>query len=122
MTNKLLYLTILFFSLCFIACDDIFVENISDNAVNIVAPGVDAALQNNSVSLVWETLEGAETYQVIVVSPSFDNIQTYVCDSITEDYKIKVDLDPGKYEWSVQAHNSAYESLKSTRKFEIVEP
>ncbi len=120
--NKLLYLTILCCATCFIACDDIFVEDISDDSITIVAPGDGVVLTNSSLTLVWETLEGAESYQVVIVSPSFSDIRSYVCDSVTEDYKMKLTLDPGTYEWSVQGHNSAYASLKSIRKFEIAAP
>lgn len=121
MNRQICVLTLLL-SLSLTACDDIFVEDISDNEVTLVAPANHVVLNNADVTLVWDTLEGAEQYQVIVVSPSFDRIESYVCDSITDDYKLKVTLTSGEYEWSVQAHNSAYSSLKSIGSFEVEIP
>ena len=120
--NKLFYSFLLLIMSCLIACDDIFVEDISDDSVSLIAPGEGVTLKNNEVTLVWEALEGAEDYLIVVVSPEFDNILTYICDSITDMCKMKLTLDSGQYEWSVQARNSAYESLKSIRNFEISDP
>ena len=107
-------------AVCCTACDDFIEEDISDNRVNILAPKDKVMLDSNQLTLVWEELEGAESYHVVVVSPSFDDIVYYACDSVTEDYKLNVSLPNGIYEWSVQAVNSAYTSLKSCDKFQIV--
>ncbi len=113
---------IILVNLCLISCDDIFVKDISDKTVNIIAPISDTTLNDHEVSLVWETIEGADNYQVIIVSPSFSNIQKITCDSITTDYKLKLTLENGSYEYSVQAHNFAYSSLKSSRQFTVNVP
>jgi hypothetical protein len=104
------------------ACDDIFVKNISDKTVNIVSPVNHATLSQTKTTLVWETMEGAENYQIVIVSPSFDHIETYVCDSVTPNYKLKLPLSEGTYEWSVRASNSAYYSLNSYGTFQIKKP
>lgn len=116
-------LTILVFSLfVFSACEDIFVKDISDKQIDIVAPANGAIVNRNEVTLVWEELKGAKDYHVIIVVPSFAEVLYYACDSITEDYKLKVTLPNGAYEWSVQATNSAHVSLKSHRTFQIAVP
>lgn len=108
--------------LFFTACDDIFVEDISKDKVNIIAPKNDVILENENTTLVWDVLDGADEYHVIVVSPSFSDIRAYICDSITDDYKMKLSLHNGAYEWSVQACNSAYVSLKNYETFQIATP
>lgn len=120
--DKLLYLFLLFLSSCMISCDDIFVEDISEDSVDLIAPGEGVILRNNEIILAWEALEDAEDYRIVIVSPAFDNVYSYICDSVTDQCKMKVTLDTGQYEWSVQARNSAYESLKSIRSFEISDP
>lgn len=120
--RKLLYLFLLLLSSSLIACDDIFVEDISDNSVAIIAPGEGVTLNSNGIILAWEALECAEDYLIVVVSPTFDNVYSYICDSITDQCKMKMTLEPGQYAWSVQARNSAHESLKSIRNFEISDP
>lgn len=116
-------LMVLLFSLPLLAaCGDIFVKDISEKQVEMVTPINNVIVKNKEITLVWETLEDAEKYHVVIVSPSLSEIRSYACDSVTEDYKIKVSLPNGTYEWSVQASNSAYESLKSYAKFQISVP
>jgi len=118
--NKLFYLILICF--CLLSCEDIFIKDISNKTITIIAPADNASLTNSEITLAWETIEGAESYQVIVVSSSFDNIETFACDSVTTNYNLKLPLDAGTYEWSVQAHNSAYSSLKSYGKFKVTAP
>jgi hypothetical protein len=115
-------LILLFSLMALTACDDIFVKDISDKQINIVAPANNIVLDKNEVTLVWEELEGAQNYHVIIVSPSLAEVRYYACDSITDDYKLKVSLPDGTYEWSVQATNSAHESLKTHETFQIAIP
>ncbi len=115
-------LILLFSLMALTACEDIFVKDISDKQINIVAPANNIVLDKSEVTLVWEELEGAQNYHVIVVSPSLAEVRYYACDSITEDYKLKVSLPNGAYEWSVQATNSAHKSLKTYETFQITTP
>lgn len=117
MKKKLTCLLLLL--LAFTACNDFFVKDIADDQVEIVAPKNNVVVNSNEITLVWEALDGAESYRVIVVSPSFSEVLYYACDSITESYKVDVSLPNGTYEWSVQASNSAYTSFKTYAKFQI---
>lgn len=117
MKKNLMHLAIL--SLMLVACDDFLVKDISDNEVSIIAPSNNVTLNANKATLVWEPVDGAEEYHVVIVSPSFSEVIYHACDSITTDYKIEVSLPIGTYEWSVQATNSAYSSLKTIGKFQI---
>lgn len=117
MKRYLVHLTIPL--LVLVACDDFLVTDISNNEVSIIAPSHNVTLNTNKATLVWEPVDGAEDYHVVVVSPSFSEVIYHACDSITNDYKIEVSLPIGTYEWSVQATNSAYASPKAIGKFQI---
>lgn len=117
MKKKLVY--VLFLLLAITACGDFFVEDIANDQVEIVTPKNDVIVNTNKITLVWEALDGAESYRVIVVSPCFSEVSYYACDSITENHKVDTSLPDGTYEWSVQASNSAYTSLKTYAKFQI---
>ena len=102
-------------------CEDIFVENISDDLVQTITPVNNAELKVGTVSFVWEELYGAEDYRVVIVSPSFSNIQNYVCDSILTGQRMDIVLlMPDMYEWSIEARNFGYKSLKTISKFGLV--
>jgi len=101
-------------------CEDIFMENISDNSVEIVTPVNNAVLQAGKISFVWEELYGATNYRVVIVSPSFSNIQRYVCDSTLTATQLDFTLSiVGLYEWSIEAGNFGYKSLKSVSGIDI---
>jgi hypothetical protein len=53
------------------------------------------------------------------VLEAFNNIQSFKYDTITEDYKLKLMLPPGSYEWSIKGYNSAYNTNTSYGKFTI---
>lgn len=114
-------LLLVFFS----SCDDIFEEDISDKSVLIASPSNGATITDNQLWFVWNKLEGAHSYHIAVVSPKFDSIQSYVCDTILCDsllngYKLKLTLPNGEYQWSIQAKNSGYESLVNYSHFKIL--
>jgi len=122
--NRFICHAMIFISICMgvTSCEDIFVKDISKKTVDMIAPVNNAILNQTDPTLVWTSTEGAEHYHIIIVSPSFDHIETYACDSITSDYKLKFTLSSGTYQWSVQALNTAYQSLKSYGTFQINKP
>lgn len=118
-------LTVCLLSQVLCSCDDIFEEDISDKKVQIVSPSDGAVLTSDKMWLVWNKLEGAHYYHISVVSPRFDNIQSYVCDTVLCDsllsgYKLEVKLTDGDYQWAIRAKNSAYESLTNYSSFKVL--
>lgn len=101
------------------SCDDFFEKDISDKIIQVVCPTDSAELSANKISFVWNEEDGVENYHVIIVSPSFNYIQSYVCDTILTDYKFELELPFGDYQWSIQGKNSAYESLTNHLTFRI---
>lgn len=105
--------------LLILSCDDFFEKNISDKSIKVVCPVDGAQISGKHLSLVWNEEEGAKEYHVVIVSPSFQNAQTYVCDTTVTAYKIELTLSKGDYQWSIKAKNSGYESLTSYFSFQI---
>lgn len=101
------------------SCDDFFEEDISGKTIQAVFPTEGILLSSNQVSFVWNEEEGAEKYHVIVVTPTFESIQNYVCDTLIDANTMKLDLPDGEYQWSIQAENSAYKSLANYLTFKI---
>lgn len=105
---------------CFIlpGCEDIFVKDISDDLVYVISPVDSALCTGEKILFVWEKMKGAEHYQIVVVSPSFDKIST-TSDIVADTIRAELSLPEGKYQWSIYAYNSEYKSRKTIRSFEI---
>lgn len=100
-------------------CGEIFEVDISDKEVILLAPGDGVSVQGDSVSLWWESLDGARTYQVQLVSPSFDEPELVYLDSVTSANLLILALDPGDYEWQVRALNAGYNTDYFYRSFTL---
>ncbi len=53
----------------------------------------------------WYHVEGADKYELQIVTPSFDQIDRLVLDTNVSDNKFEFTLQPGTYEWSIRAYN-----------------
>lgn len=103
------------------SCDDFFEEDISDKTIQVVCPVNGATLSSSQLSFVWSEEEGAEKYHIVIVSPNFENIQSYVCDTTLTNYKMELNLPKGDYQWSIQAENFGYKSLINYLTFKITD-
>ncbi len=52
-------------------CEAIFVDDISTKVINLTAPANNATVQETTVNFLWESVEGAERYQLQVARPGF---------------------------------------------------
>lgn len=104
----------------FSACQkDLIVEDITDKTVTPLSPPDGYNTPNNSITFWWEEVDGAEKYNVQIVSPSFSNIQQLITDtSVTTDKFTKV-LTPGTYQWRVRGVNNGGETSWTTRTLTI---
>ena len=104
----------------FSACQkDIIVKDITDKNVTALSPPDGYNTPNNSITFWWEKVDGAEKYNVQIVSPSFSNIQQLITDTtVTTDKFTKV-LLPGTYQWRVRATNNGGETPWTTRTLTI---
>ncbi|SNZ01701.1 hypothetical protein [Flagellimonas pacifica] len=94
----------------FVACDDIFEENISDDVIMVVSPKDNEAITGNAVTFVWNPLDGADDYKVQVSRQSTSEI---VLDSLVSSNSLTVQMQSGSYDWRVRGENFAYTSSYS---------
>lgn len=111
--------TIVITSLLLSSCDDFFEEDISDKTIQVVCPSDNAEIASNKLSFAWTEEEGVDKYHIIIVSPSFDNTQQFVCDTLLASNKMELQLPKGEYQWSIQAENFGYKSLINFLTFKI---
>lgn len=104
------------------SCEELIeVEDISEETVTILAPVDNTTLNNTTVNFSWQPLDFAESYQLQVAFPDFDNAQVIVVDtllSITSHTKI---LEMGNYQWRIKATNFTYETQYTTQNLTVEE-
>jgi len=101
----------LYITLAFSACKAIIEPSISDRKVVSLAPGDMTKSTSYTVSFWWEPVEDALSYNLQVVSPSFNNISTLVADTVIRSNKFILNLKPGDYEWRVSAQNGSSQTV-----------
>jgi len=107
------------------SCEDIVsVPDISEDILMIIAPTDGAILQESTITFSWEEIEFAEEYQVQIATPSFEQANQVVLDTIISDSiqgirNITTTLNPETYEWRVRALNSNFQTAYSTQSFAL---
>ena len=116
------YILLLLFAVVTFGCDDIIeVEDISNTTVIVLAPTNNAVLNNTTLTFSWEPIESAETYQIQIATPTFDEALQIVVDSTLANTNYTTTLENTNYEWRVRAKNSGYQTQYSTNSFSIEE-
>ncbi len=101
------------------ACGDILETDISGKEVHVTAPVDNAGITEGNMHFLWDVLDGAEKYHVSVVTPDFEHAVTAIKDTLVFPDSLAVSLGfrmrlaAGKYQWSMQAFNSACGSVRS---------
>ena len=118
--KRIVYLSLIVITL--FACDDIVEgDNISAEAVTLLAPTNEAVLSIQTLTFTWESIEDAEKYHIQIATPTFSEALQIVKDSVTESVHYSTSLDPGSYEWRVRAENTGYHTTYTTQSFTIEE-
>ncbi len=104
-----------------VSCDDVFEEDITNAEVFLVAPSQGVEIDSGAVTFLWEHLEGATEYELLVLSPDFDNPATVHGDTITSDNSFVTALGPGEYAWGVRGLNSAFSTAFFVNTFTVLE-
>lgn len=104
---------------CLFSCDDIIERDITREQVELVLPTENAALSKAEVTFRWEEVKGARNYRLIIASPSFEKPSQVYLDTMAAATSITLALQPGEYEWRVQALNAGYETRFSGRSFSL---
>lgn len=103
-------LILLAVSLALFSCDKFIAEDITGKIPVLIVPTSGSTTANNPVHFKWEEMEGAEKYHLMVVSPSFANIQTYVLDTLVTGTEFFYSLDSNHYELKLVGVNAGYRS------------
>ncbi|MHA7843216.1 MAG: fibronectin type III domain-containing protein [Winogradskyella sp.] len=114
-------LVIVLFAILYNCEELIEVEDISSETVNILAPTDNTTLNNTTVNFSWHPLEFAESYQLQVTFPDFNNAQVIVEDTLLSTTSYTKILDQGSYQWRIKAINFAYETQYTTQNLTIEE-
>ncbi len=97
------------------ACSDVLEVDLSEEAVTVITP-LDSAQNTQSVqNFWWEELDGADTYLLPLVSPSFDNIERRVLEASVSTTTFDTSLTSGAYQWTIQGVNEGFESKAEIR-------
>jgi len=117
--KKYIYLVCLVLSI--VSCSDIIeVLDITNDTVNLIAPADNTTVNITTLTLSWETVEDAESYQVQIARPDFENILQLEIDYTVTENSISVDLEAGNsYQWRIRARNSDYTTLYTTHSFTL---
>ena len=104
----------MFYILVFISsiygCSDIFVMDISEDNVSLLAPHNNLETTIGTQTFWWEKVEDAQSYNLQIVTPGFNQTERLILDTTISYNTFTYNLSPNKYEWRVKALNSAYET------------
>ena len=85
--------TVLFSLVLLVACSEIILEkNITNKTVVLLSPQDSTSLKTLTPSFWWEEVEGARTYHIQIVSPSFESPVRLFVDSIITKNKFEFDF------------------------------
>lgn len=111
--------TILILLTIVISCKKWVSEDISELSTQLLSPSNNHQDSIQNQQFWWEEVEGANEYQIQIVSPAFDSVVTSAVDSIVDGTSLNLTLLPGTYQWRVRGVNNDYESQWDTRSFTI---
>lgn len=92
------------------SCKDIVATNISGNTPVMILPQANDTVESNPVHFKWEEMDGATNYHLQIASPSFENIQYYILDSLITGTEFSFSLDSSQFEYKLTAKNAGYDS------------
>lgn len=102
--NKVYYLVgVLTLSSCALLTE----PDISDSAVFLIAPSNGLKTTVSTHTLWWDYVTDAEKYNLLIVSPTWDSINTLIIDTNVSGNKFTITLAPGEYDWAVSAYNGS---------------
>ena len=121
-TNSLTAICVLLWTMFFLmSCDDIFVEDISNDTLQLLFPSSGAEISNSQVKLRWSEVSVATSYLLEVVTPGFSTGYELVFDTLLEVNKCDTTLQAGTYGWRVKALNSEYSTAYFSSSFTILQ-
>ncbi|SKC59291.1 hypothetical protein [Ohtaekwangia koreensis] len=117
MNSRILFICMFFIG---VSCEDILETNISDDLVVLQLPADGFASSTANVTFWWNELEGASSYELLIVSPDYENPTSLVVDSLLTKNQFTMVLPIGRYQWCVKGVNEAYKTEFNCRSIEIL--
>ena len=84
-----------------------------------MAPVDNSVVSESTINFSWQPLEYADSYQLQVAQPSFENAILIVEDTTITITNFSRTLENGNYQWRIKAINFAYETPYSTQNLTI---
>ncbi len=116
MRNPSIYIVLVLLT---IGCSDIFVNDISESKVVLLAPHNNLETTISTNTFWWDYVEDAEKYQLQIATPDFIQTERLILDTTISGNQFLFNLNPNKYEWRVRALNSVYETEYSVHSLVI---
>lgn len=89
------------------SCGLIIEKDLKTKSINILSPADKDTIAQNYITFWWDEVEGATSYNLQIVKPSFSNITELVLDSNIVDNKFFINLSNGTYQWRIKAQNNS---------------
>lgn len=102
-----------------LACTTIIEEDIENDSVKLLSPPNDYISKDGTLTFWWEQIDGAENYELQVVSKSFDYVETLIVDTLLSTNKYSKQIDAGEYSWRVRAINDGYKTNYTSQTFRV---
>ncbi len=93
--------------------------NLSTAEVILMSPQDSALFDAGQVVFRWEEVDGASTYEIMILSPDFENPTELIVNDTQAELIYQVELDSGNYQWGVRAINSISRSPFSIRSLSV---
>lgn len=120
MRRYLFYFPLLFLM---VSCE-IIEEDISGRAVTTIAPANDAEVPAGSVMFRWRAVDRATGYELCVATEGrivADTLLAADTLGLARSYGCRLRLEAGRYEWTVAAFNSGYETSSPALRLTVAE-
>lgn len=107
-------------SLLLFNCELLFVENISDEKVILIAPSNKVEIPKGIIKFQWESVSlDSLNYHIQIATPNFSIAKEIFIDTLITGTVISKDIDIGAYQWRVKAINSDYATTYTTQSFTV---
>ena len=120
MRRYLIYFPLLFLM---VSCE-IIEEDISGRAVTTIAPADDAEVPAGETLFRWRAVDRATGYELCVATEGrivADTLLAADTLGLARSYGCRLRLEAGRYEWTVAAFNSGYETSSPALRLTVAE-
>ena len=102
-----------------VACQSLLEQDITGDTVTLNSPPNGLHSEDYTQTFWWDDVKGASSYNLQVVSPSFDFMQKMVLDTNITDNQFTYSFYPDTFTCRIKAYNAAYETAFTYATFYI---